>query len=64
MGHRFRGPSLVTPRASGTPADRLHNIIENGTGHVPRFHMPKFAGKLTSEEIEVLVEQIQAPTRK
>lgn len=63
-GHRFGGPSLVSPKASGTSADKLHNIIANGKGHIPRFHMPKFSGKLTSEEIDMLVEQIQAPARK
>lgn len=63
-GHRFGGPSLVSPKASGTSADKLHNIIANGKGHIPKFHMPKFGSKLTSEEIDVLVAQIQAPTRK
>lgn len=63
-GHRFGGPSLVSPNASGTSADKLHNIIANGKGHIPKFHMPKFGSKLTSEEIDVLVAQIQAPTRK
>jgi mono/diheme cytochrome c family protein len=63
-GHRFGGPSLVSPKASSTSADKLHSIIANGKGHIPKFHMPKFGGKLTSEEIDVLVEQIQAPIRK
>jgi mono/diheme cytochrome c family protein len=63
-GHHFGGPSLVSPKSTGTSADKLHDIIANGKGHIPKFHMPKFGGKLTSEEIEVLVQQIQAPTRK
>jgi mono/diheme cytochrome c family protein len=63
-GHRFGGPSLVSPKTTGTSAAKLQNIIANGKGHIPKFHMPKFGGKLTSEEIEVLIQQIQAPIRK
>jgi mono/diheme cytochrome c family protein len=63
-GHRFGGPSLVSTTVSGTSADKLRNTIANGKGHIPWFHMPKFGGKLTSEEIDVLVEQIHAPTTK
>ena len=37
----------------------LHNIIANGKGH-----MPKYASKLTSEEIDALVEQIKALNKK
>jgi hypothetical protein len=40
-------------------ADDLHNIITNGKGH-----MPKYAGKLTSEEIGTLVQQIKALNKK
>ena len=36
-------------------ADDLHNIITNG-----KDRMPKYAGKLTSEEIGALVQQIKA----
>ncbi len=57
-GRHFGGPSLV----SGTTAastDDLRNIISNGKGH-----MPKYAGKLTSEEIDTLVQQIQALNKK
>ena len=35
--------------------DDLHNIIANGKGH-----MPEYAGNLTSEGINALVEQIKA----
>jgi mono/diheme cytochrome c family protein len=37
----------------------LHNIIANGKGR-----MPKYAGKLTSEEIDTLVQQIKTPSKK
>jgi len=52
-GRRFAGPSLVSGKAATMSADDLRNIITNGRGR-----MPKFAGKLTSEEIDVLVQQI------
>jgi len=58
-GHRFGGPSLVSPKTTGTPADKLREIIANGKGHMPKFRMPKFGDKLTSEEIDMLVRQIQ-----
>lgn len=63
-GHRFAGPSLVSPKLADLSSDDLRNIIANGKGHVPKFRMPDFGGKLTSEEINTLVEQIQALNRK
>jgi hypothetical protein len=39
--------------------DDLRNIISNGKGR-----MPKYASKLSSEEISTLVEQIKALNRK
>jgi len=39
----------------GASTEDLHNLIATGKGH-----MPKFAGKLTPEEIDALVKQIQA----
>jgi mono/diheme cytochrome c family protein len=63
QGHRFGGPSLISPKATGTPADKLHNIIANGKGHIPKFHMPKFRGNLTQQEIDVLVQQIRSPRK-
>jgi hypothetical protein len=39
-------------------------VCANGNGHVPKFRMPGFGGKLTSVEIDTLVEQIQALNRK
>jgi len=54
-GHRFGGPSLISEKTATASADDLREIIANGKGH-----MPKFVGKLTPEEIETLVKQIQA----
>ena len=56
-GRRFGGPSLVS--ASAASADDLRNIITNGKGH-----MPKYAGKLTPEEVDSLVQQIEALNKK
>jgi len=58
-GRHFGGPSLVAEKAASTSADDLASIITNGKGH-----MPKFAGKLTPEEIAMLVQQIAASTKK
>lgn len=54
-GHRFGGPSLVSVKVAASSDDDVRNIIVNGKGH-----MPKFAGKLTDEEINALVRQIQS----
>ena len=54
-GHHFGGPSLISDKAAAASTEDLHNLIANGKGH-----MPKFAGKLTPEEIDALVKQIQA----
>ena len=54
-GRHFGGPSLVCEKTAATPTDDLHKIIADGKGH-----MPKFANKLTAEEIDALVQEIQA----
>ena len=54
-GHHFGGPSLISAKTAAASADDMRNIITNGKGH-----MPKFADKLTAEEIDTLVKQIQA----
>jgi mono/diheme cytochrome c family protein len=54
-GRHFGGPSLASPAVAAASGDDLRNIISQGKGH-----MPKFAGKLTAEEIDQLVEQIKA----
>jgi mono/diheme cytochrome c family protein len=58
-GRHFGGPSLVSEKAAATSAEDLRNIIANGKGH-----MPKFASKLGGDEIDTLVQQIQALNRK
>ena len=58
-GRHFAGPSLVSKKTTAVSADDLRTIISNG-----KHRMPKFAGKLTSEEINTLVEQIKSLNKK
>jgi mono/diheme cytochrome c family protein len=58
-GRRFGGPSLVSEETSAASADDLHNIIANG-----KHRMPKYAGKLTPEEINTLVVEIRSLNQK
>jgi mono/diheme cytochrome c family protein len=58
-GRHFAGPSLISEKTAAASPDDLRNIISNGKGR-----MPKFASKLTPEEIDNLVHQIQAPNKK
>ena len=58
-GRHFAGPSLVSEKVAAASDDDLRNIITNGKGH-----MPKFTGKLTTEEIDTLVKQIRAANKK
>ncbi len=58
-GRHFGGPSLISQKNAATSADDLRNIITNGKGR-----MPKYASKLTSEEIDALVEQIRSSKSK
>jgi mono/diheme cytochrome c family protein len=54
-GRHFGGPPLISEKAAGTSVEDLRNIIANGKGR-----MPKYASKLTSEEIDNLAQQIRA----
>jgi mono/diheme cytochrome c family protein len=54
-GRHFGGPSLISEKTAATSVEDLRNIIANGKGR-----MPKYAGKLTPEEIGSLVQQIRA----
>ena len=54
-GRHFGGPSLVSEKSTSASADDLRAIIANG-----KHRMPKYAGKLTPEEIDTLVQQIKA----
>ncbi len=58
-GRHFGGPSLVSAKVGSASADELRNVITNGKGR-----MPKFAGKLTADEIETLVQRIKALNTK
>jgi mono/diheme cytochrome c family protein len=58
-GRRFGGPSLTSEKNTADPADGLRNMITNGKGR-----MPKYANKLTPEEIETLIQQIEALSKK
>ncbi len=58
-GRHFGGPSLVSEGAMAKSADELRDIITSG-----KHHMPKYAGKLTPEEINALVDQIKSPPKK
>ena len=58
-GRHFGGPALISAKTAAASADDLRNVIANGKGH-----MPKFTGKLTPEEIDTLVQQVQALNKK
>jgi len=58
-GRHFGGPSLISDKTKAVSGDDLRNIISNGKGR-----MPKYASKLSSEEISTLVEQIKALNKK
>jgi len=58
-GRHFRGPSLVSEKVRAASEDELRQIITSGKGH-----MPKFAAKLTPDEISALVQQIKALNQK
>jgi mono/diheme cytochrome c family protein len=54
-GRTFGGPSLISKKTASIPAEDLHTIIANGRGRTP-----KFASKVTPEEIDAMVRQVQA----
>jgi len=58
-GRHFGGPPLVSEKVTAASADDLRNLITNGKGR-----MPKFASKLTPEEIDALVQQIKSLNQK
>jgi mono/diheme cytochrome c family protein len=58
-GRHFGGPALISAKTAASSTDDLRNIITNGKGH-----MPKFTGKLSPEEIDSLVAQIQSLNKK
>jgi mono/diheme cytochrome c family protein len=58
-GRHFGGPSLISEKVATASADDLRKVIAAGKGR-----MPKFAAKLAAEEIDVLVQEIQALNKK
>ena len=58
-GRFMAGPSLLSGKATAMSADDLRTIIANG-----KHHMPKFGEKLSSAEIDTLVDQLQAQNKK
>jgi mono/diheme cytochrome c family protein len=58
-GRHFAGPSLMNEKTAATSSEDLRNIIANGKGH-----MPKFAAKLSPEDIDTLVKQVQSLNKK
>jgi mono/diheme cytochrome c family protein len=58
-GRHFGGPSLISEKTTSASADDLRNVITKGKGR-----MPKYASKLTTEEIDTLVQQIKASNNK
>jgi mono/diheme cytochrome c family protein len=58
-GRHFGGPSLLSEKAASRSAEELRDVIANG-----RHRMPKYAGKLTPDEIDSLVRQIKATKNK
>ena len=59
QGRHFGGPSLTSEKSTAMSAADLRTILTNGKGR-----MPKYASKLTSEEIDTLVEQIKALSKQ
>ncbi len=57
-GRHFGGPSLISESAVAS-ADDLRRIITGGKGR-----MPKYASKITPEEIDALVRQIKGLNKK
>ncbi len=58
-GRHFRGPSLISEKVAAASEDELRNIVNNGKGH-----MPKYKGKLASDEIDTLVQQVKSLNKK
>ena len=59
QGRYFRGPALSSDKVATASQDELRNIITNG-----KRRMPKYKGKLTSDEIETLARQVKALGKK
>jgi mono/diheme cytochrome c family protein len=58
-GRHFGGPSLVSGKSVSMSEEELRNMITNGKGR-----MPKYGGKLSPEELDMLVGQIKEARAK
>ncbi len=58
-GRHFAGPSLIGEKVAQTSPEDLRNIIQNG-----QKRMPKFGEKLSSSDINTLVQEINALNHK
>jgi mono/diheme cytochrome c family protein len=58
-GRMMGGPGLVSDKVAAMSTDDIHNMIANGKGH-----MPKFAAKLSSDEIDTLTQEVKALNTK
>lgn len=58
-GRHFGGPSLRADKVNAMSTEDLRNIISNGKGR-----MPKYADKLSAEEIDALSRQIKALSKQ
>lgn len=58
-GRHFGGPSLVSGKSLDLSADQLRTIVSNG-----KKRMPKYQDKLSREEIDTLVRQIESAREK
>jgi len=54
-GRFMAGPSLASEKTKALSPDDVRNIISKG-----KHRMPKFEGKLSSSDIDALVDQIKA----
>jgi len=58
-GRHFGGPSLISGKVAAASDDELSNIITRGKGR-----MPKYAGRLSTDEISTLLDEIRALNKK
>jgi mono/diheme cytochrome c family protein len=58
-GRHFGGPSLVSGKSVSMSDEELRNMITNGKGR-----MPKYSGKLSPQEVDMLVRQIKRARKR
>jgi mono/diheme cytochrome c family protein len=55
-GHIIGPPSLTSGKVPQLAPDEIRTVITNGKGH-----MPKFGDKLSTSDIDLLIQQIKMP---